>query len=132
MADKTQFRVVPVQEMIPLGWRLATNREVKLSKPKVTGILGTWTIAKLQDGWKIDGSGYGNKIMKYSTNEEIGDQVIIKLQEEVKEVVIVRPEEVKPDEERYLDLHETCDKGHSMHHFHGRPPRRDLTTRYRP
>ena len=71
-------RLVPAGLPIPQGWRLLTKDEASTHKQDITPLLSTWTIAKLRGGWKIDGSGYGNKIMKHSRSEGIGEQLITK------------------------------------------------------
>ena len=63
---------------IPEGWRLLTKDEATVRKQHITQLLSEWTIAKLSDGWKIDGSGHGNNLVKSSPTEDIGQQLITK------------------------------------------------------
>ena len=111
------IRVIRANENVPEHWRWATVSEVRDLKNQVTRLLGPWSIAKCWGGWKIDGSGYGNVIQRHNSNEGIG------------EIIIVRVEEIQPDGRRYADLHETCERGHSMHPFHGKPPRSNFKGR---
>ena len=106
------IRVISDNEGIPPRWRMATVSEVREMKPDVVTLLGTWTIAKFWAGWKIDGAGYGNVIQRHTPAED----------KDIGDVVIVCVNEIQDDGTPYLDLHQMCEQGHSMHPFHGRPP----------
>ena len=57
---------------IPEGWRRVTTEEVKARKQEFIKDLQTWDIIKLAGG-KVDGSGYGNKIMEGTFDEGLGN-----------------------------------------------------------
>ena len=73
-----EFRNIKSTAIIPSGWRLATKLEVENFKPTVEALLGTWDTAALQDGWAINGSGYGYTIIQKNAGS-LGEKIIIKI-----------------------------------------------------
>lgn len=47
---------------IPAGWRMLTTAEAEDRRDEIVGSIGAWAIYKIAGG-KIDGSGYGGKVM---------------------------------------------------------------------
>nr|XP_054759973.1 uncharacterized protein LOC129266155 [Lytechinus pictus] len=70
-------RVVEIAKGITRDWSWATKSQVESVKGDVEKLLGEWSIAKLLDGWRIDGKGYGYKITKCDSVEGIGEMVIV-------------------------------------------------------
>nr|XP_054759974.1 uncharacterized protein LOC129266157 isoform X1 [Lytechinus pictus] len=70
-------RVVGIAEGITRDWSWATKSQVESVKGDVEKLLGEWSIAKLLDGWKIDGKGYDYKITKCDSDEGITEMVIV-------------------------------------------------------
>merc|ERR1719245_1735413 len=60
---------------LPPGWRLATAEEVRANKDKVARLLNHWDICLLAGGFKFDGAGYGNKILRAGPSEKIGNYI---------------------------------------------------------
>ncbi len=61
------------------GFILATKDAVEENLASITPLLGCWDIVKLADGFKIDGKGYGNKILPYGATEALGHALVMKL-----------------------------------------------------
>ncbi|XP_041470461.1 uncharacterized protein LOC121420009 [Lytechinus variegatus] len=70
-------RVVEIAEGITRDWSWATKSQVESVKEDVEKLLGEWSIAKLLDGWKIDGGGYGYKITKCDSDDGTIKEMVI-------------------------------------------------------
>ena len=65
-----------IRDGIPEGWRRIKLSELEMYLERAKNLMNRWTIAKLSDGWRFSGGGYGFEIKKYG-NEEITEHIII-------------------------------------------------------
>jgi hypothetical protein len=70
--SKMSFRVVPINQANPPGWRLASCDEFLANRSECLGLISAWSICATSDG-KCDGSGYGGHATKGSSHDGIGD-----------------------------------------------------------
>lgn len=99
------FVISRSRQPIPNGWHVTTVDEVRANFTKVCNLLSTWTIAELADGWKVDGEGYGNKILKLGEDEKLGDILITEgVIEDAKKYEKEREiERLQEEDQRYRD-----------------------------
>jgi hypothetical protein len=78
--SKPQFKLEKGQSRnrVPAGWRLATAAEARANKHIIKRWLSRWAMAHLADGWKIDGSGYGNNVL-YRPKEKLNERILVKM-----------------------------------------------------
>jgi hypothetical protein len=74
--DVTHHGVKKVQ-VDEIGYRTLVSVDyARANLPTITPLLDRWDICLLKNGWKIDGHGYGNNIMKVASDETIGHAII--------------------------------------------------------
>ena len=71
-----QIKLKNVHDPIPSGWRLINFSELEKYKSEAKRVMGYWTIAKIGEGYRFSGRGWGYKIKTYGS-ESITQKLLI-------------------------------------------------------
>lgn len=74
--DVGQVTIIGRDQVIPEGWRVLTFEEGSQVKSQISQLLDEWGIVAFDRG-KLDGFGYGNKLMEQA-GPECGQIFIVK------------------------------------------------------
>jgi hypothetical protein len=68
-----------ISEYVDDEYILASRDIVEENISIIKPLLGHWDIVRLADGYKIDGKGYGNKIMQHGPKDAFGHTLLVKV-----------------------------------------------------
>jgi len=80
-ADKFAFRKWNASQPVPVGWHVASPKEIDANKPTVHHLMGQSDVCRLAGGWQVDGLGHGGNVKPGRPGERLEDLIICQVQQ---------------------------------------------------